>query len=194
MASVGSGQRILDLACGTGGVTKLIAERLFGAKDSVIIALDHSASALRQAVEELSDVGDIAIQFVQSQVEQASQSVKDSVDTVIFCNAIHYVSNKDEILNEINNLLRVGGKLALNTSFFNGAHPPETQLFARKWMIKSLRTLRKEYDLTPRRAVKLLLVSRTLADLEESKNVRKKDVDEASEIMGLSDLYFKDII
>lgn len=52
----------------------------------------------------------------------------------------------------------------------------------------------KEHDLTPRRMVKLLLVSRTLADLEESKNVRKKDVDEASEIMGLSDLYFKDII
>ena len=67
MVDVGSGQRILDLACGTGGVTRLIAERLVGAKDSVVIALDHSTSALKQAVEELSDVGDTAIQFVQSQ-------------------------------------------------------------------------------------------------------------------------------
>ena len=52
----------------------------------------------------------------------------------------------------------------------------------------------KKYDLSPRRAVKLLLVSRTLADLEKSRSVRKKDVDEATEIMGLGDFYFKDLI
>ena len=52
----------------------------------------------------------------------------------------------------------------------------------------------KKYALSPRRAVKLLLVSRTLADLEEARSVRIKDVDEASEIMGLGDFYFKDFI
>jgi len=59
---------------------------------------------------------------------------------------------------------------------------------------KYIKDIRKEYDLTPRRAVKLLLVSRTLADLEKSRSVRKKDVDEAKEIMGLGDFYFKDLI
>ena len=32
MADVGSEQRIVDLACGTGGVTQLILERLIGAR------------------------------------------------------------------------------------------------------------------------------------------------------------------
>ena len=45
MADVTPGQRIVDLACGTGGVTQLILERLRGARDSVVIAVDNSATA-----------------------------------------------------------------------------------------------------------------------------------------------------
>jgi magnesium chelatase family protein len=59
---------------------------------------------------------------------------------------------------------------------------------------KHIKNMSKKYDLSPRRAVKLLLVSRTLADLDEARSVRIKDVDEASEVMGLGDFYFKDLI
>jgi len=155
LAEISNEKRVVDLACGTGMVTRQIADTLKDAKNSVIIAMDHSQDMLKIASEELKDISSTAIEFVESKVEQISEGIKDQVDAIFFCNAIHYVSNKDEILNEINNLLRVGGKLALNTSFFNGAHPPETELFARKWMIKSLRTLRKEYDLKPKRSEKV---------------------------------------
>ena len=155
MAGVGSGQRIVDLACGNGGVTKLIVERLRGARDSMIIGIDHSSEMLRLAMEELKDARDAAVQFVQSQVEHVSEAVKDSVDTVFFCNAIHYIPNKDELLAEISKLLRPGGKFAFNTSFFEGAHPPETMLFARKWMMRSARILRREYGLSPDRSAKV---------------------------------------
>ena len=80
--------------------------------------IDHSSEMLKIAVEELKDRRDAAVQFVQSQVEHISESVKDSVDTVIFCNAIHYVPNKEELLSEICKTLKPGGKLAFNTSFF----------------------------------------------------------------------------
>ena len=50
MAELDSGQRIVDLACGTGGVTKLILDHLRDARDFVVIAVDHSASALKQAM------------------------------------------------------------------------------------------------------------------------------------------------
>ena len=98
MAEPGSGQRIVDLACGTGGVTKLILEHVRGARNSVVIAMDHSAGALKQAMDELKSHKDTAVQFVQSQVEQMSDSLKERADTVIFCNAIHYIPDKDALL------------------------------------------------------------------------------------------------
>ena len=111
MVEVGSGQCIIDLACGTGGVTRIIAGRLKGARDSVIIGIDHSASALKQAIEDLRDVRDAAVQFVQSSVENISGTVKGSADAVIFCNAIHYVPDKGALLNEIANTLKPGVSL-----------------------------------------------------------------------------------
>ena len=149
MAEVGSGQRIVDLACGTGGVTQLISERLRGARDSVIIAIDHSATALKQAMENLKDVRDAAIDYVQSRVELVSEASKESADTVFFCNAIHYIQDKDSLLVEISKTLKPGGKFAFNTSFFEGGQPPESQAFYRSWMLKASRVLRREYGLSP---------------------------------------------
>jgi len=155
MADLHSGQRIIDLACGTGGVTRLIVERLKGARHSVVIGIDHSSIALKQAMEDLKDVRDSALEFIQSQVEQVSETVTESVDTVFFCNAIHYIRDKDVLLANISSTLKPGGKLVFNTSFFDGAHPPETILFARKWMMRASRILRNEYGLTPDKSEKV---------------------------------------
>ncbi|MBM3934820.1 MAG: methyltransferase domain-containing protein [SAR202 cluster bacterium] len=155
MAGLGSGQRIVDLACGTGGVTRLIADTLRDARNSVIIGIDHSSAALKQAMEDLKDVRNSAVQFVQSQVENLSIAVKDSVDAVIFCNAIHYIPEKDALLTEISKTLKPGGKLAFNTTFFEGAHPPETHVYYRKWMLKATRFLKQEYGLMPSKSDKV---------------------------------------
>ena len=154
MAGVGSDQRILDLACGTGSVTQLILQRLRGARDSVIIAMDHSATALKQAMEDLKDARAAAVQFVHSRVDQVSESVKESVDTIFYCNAIHYVSDKDALILEVSKTLKPGGKFAFNTSFFEGGQPPESLVFYRKWMLKASRILRRKYGLTPDRSTK----------------------------------------
>ena len=148
MVGVGSEQRIVDLACGTGGVTQLILDRLRGARDSAIIAIDQSASALKQAMDELIGARDAAVDFVQSRVEQVSETVKESADTVFFCNAIHYIPDKDALVAEISKTLKPGGKFAFNTSFFEGGQLPETLGFYRKWMFKSARNLRRAYGLS----------------------------------------------
>ena len=155
MADVRSGQRIVDLACGTGGVTKLILERLRDARESVVIAVDHSSSALKQAMEELNGRKNAAIQFVQSQVEQLSDSLKETVDTIVFCNAIHYIPDKDALVADISKSLKPGGKFAFNTSFFEGSHPPETLVYYRKWMFKAIRNLKREHGLMPVRGEKV---------------------------------------
>ena len=95
MADVGSDRRVVDLACGAGGVTRLILQRINRTKDTVVIALDHSSLALRTAMEDLKDISNNAVKFVQLGVENVSEAVKDSVDTIVFCNAIHYVPDKD---------------------------------------------------------------------------------------------------
>ncbi len=155
LAEISPGQRIVDLACGTGAVTRLILNRLRGARDSVVIGIDHSTTALRQAFEDLGNARDATVQFIQGGIERLSEMVKESVDTVIFCNAIHYIQDKGALLSEVSKTLRPGGVFVFNTSFFEGGHPPESEQFYRRWMFKALRLLKSEYGLAPTKREKV---------------------------------------
>lgn len=146
-------RKIIDLGCGTGAVTKLILDRITDVKDTVIYAVDHSASALRAAVNEIGDRKEGAVRFVHAEVQQLATSVNDQVDAVVYCNSIHYVPDKASLLRQIRERLNPGGILAFNTSFFEGAHPPETHDFYRRWMMRSLRTLRREYGMSPNKNI-----------------------------------------
>ncbi len=152
MVNLGPDQRIVDLACGSGSVTSQIVQRMRNARDTVIIAIDHSATALRDAMEDLCDARDSAVEFVQSRVEQLSETLGEPVDTVVYCNAIHYVEDKDALIKEVAKVVKPGGTFAFNTSFYNGGNPPETQQFYRKWMLKAARNLRRDHGLSPVRS------------------------------------------
>ena len=186
LAEVKDGERIVDLACGTGLVTQRIMANLRGARDTVIIGVDHSAAALKQAVEELKDVRDSAVGFVQSQVEQVADAIKEKVDTVFFCNAIHYVPDKGGLLDSIASTIKPGGKLVFNTSFYDGPIEEGTQLFYRKWMFKAYRILRREHGLSIKRLDKV--ESRKQLTAEEYKTlveghgfrISKQEVDRVS--------------
>ncbi|SVB76989.1 uncharacterized protein METZ01_LOCUS229843, partial [marine metagenome] len=52
LLDIGDKQKIVDLACGTGGVTRLLFDRLKNARDAVVIGIDHSSIAIKQAIEE----------------------------------------------------------------------------------------------------------------------------------------------
>ena len=144
------GQKIVELACGTGAVTRLLVEKLRGARDSLLIGIDSSATSLREAVEQLSSVRDVALEFIHGRAEALSEMVKERVDGVIFCNGIHYVEDKDHLLSQIAATLKPGGTFAFNTSFFQGAQLPETEQFYRRWMFKAIRTLRARYGMMPK--------------------------------------------
>lgn len=149
IANIGEQQRIVDLGCGTGGVTRLILDRLAAARQSWIYAIDHSAAAIRQAISELGDRRDAVIKFIQGDASTIREKIDDGVDAVVYCNAIHYVPDKERLLQQISDSLRPGGIFAFNSSFFRGSHPPESEDFYRRWMMKSLRILRREYNLKP---------------------------------------------
>ena len=149
------GQKVVDLACGTGGVTRIISERLRGAKESLVIGVDFSASALKQARSDFENAKASMVEFIHGRGEQLSQLVRDSMDAVVFCNAIHMVTDKARLAGEVFQTLGSGGVFAFNTSFFEGGHPPDTEQFYRRWMMKSLRILRSEYGLSPNKAEKV---------------------------------------
>jgi ubiquinone/menaquinone biosynthesis C-methylase UbiE len=150
-AQLGGASRVVDVACGSGLVTELILERVSRAREALVVALDMSAAALRDARERVAGAAGVAIEFVQGKAEELREVVRGQVDSVVFCNGIHYVEDKRSVFHQIHDTLRPGGTFAFNTAFFEGAELPETLPFYRRWMIKSLRLLRARYDLSPDR-------------------------------------------
>jgi ubiquinone/menaquinone biosynthesis C-methylase UbiE len=149
LADIRPGQRIVELACGTGAVTRLLLDKIRGAREGIIIAIDSSATSLREAMDGLGNVRDVALEFIHGQVEALSDTVKERVDGIVFCNGIHYVEDKDNLLGQVSKTLKPGGTFSFNTSFFHGAHPLETEQFYRRWMFKAIRILKSRYNVMP---------------------------------------------
>jgi ubiquinone/menaquinone biosynthesis C-methylase UbiE len=148
-ANLERGMTVVDVACGSGAITELILERIRGACDAMVIGVDMSATALREAADKVAGVRDAVVQFVQMRAEEMSKSIRRAVDAVVFCNGIHYIEDKRGLLAEVYRTLRPGGVFAFNTGFFDGALPPETMKYYRRWMLKALRKLKREYNLKP---------------------------------------------
>jgi ubiquinone/menaquinone biosynthesis C-methylase UbiE len=141
------GMTVVDVACGSGAITQLILEKIRGAREAMVIGVDMSATAIREASEKVAGVTDAVVEFVQARAEEMSVKVRRAVDAVIFCNGIHYIEDKGELLAEVKKTLRPGGVFAFNTGFFDGALPDETIAYYKRWMLKSLRKLKKEHNL-----------------------------------------------
>lgn len=147
LAEVGRQQKIVDLGCGTGGITKLILERIQSAKNTVIYAVDHSTTALKTAADEIGDRREVAVNYVHSEVQNLTEAVKEKVDAIVYCNSIHYVPDKTALVGQIKEKLQPNGIFAFNTSFFDGSHPEDSLIFFRKWMMRSLRILKREHGM-----------------------------------------------
>lgn len=148
-AELKRGMTVVDVACGSGAITELILEKIRGAREAMVIGVDMSTTALRDAADKVAGARDAVVEFVQSRAEEMSASIKRAVDAVVFCNGIHYIEDKHGLLEEVHRTLKPGGVFAFNTGFFDGAIPPETLTYYRRWMMKALRRLKREYNLKP---------------------------------------------
>lgn len=148
------GQRVVDLGAGTGAVTRLLAEQVASSPAAEVIAVEPSESAIEVARRNLENLSGAVVRFVQGGAEKLSQLVKRPVDAIFFCNAIHLVHEKERVLREIKQTLGKDGTFSFNTSFYQGAEPPEAEQFYRRWMMKALRVLKSQYGLMPEHAAK----------------------------------------
>ena len=140
-------RRALDLACGTGAVTQLLVEGLRRMRQPAeVIAVDPSESALEKARRLVGS----AAAFVRG-TAQAFSTVATGLDVILFCNAIHLLPDKDEVLDQASKALNPDGVLGFNTSFYEGCYAPGTERFYRLWMLRALQLLKQEHGIRPDR-------------------------------------------
>ena len=97
----------------------------------------------------------MVVNYVHSEAQNLTDAVKDRVDAIVYCNSIHYVPDKAKLVKQIKEKLVPQGIFAFNTSFFEGAHPEDSHEFFRKWMMRSLRILKREHSLSPKKSAKV---------------------------------------
>jgi ubiquinone/menaquinone biosynthesis C-methylase UbiE len=135
---------IVDMACGTGVITRLIAEEMVRLeRPGRILCVDPSAEALRLAQKSMEEVGVMA-DFIQGEVDGLS-SIVQNADAAFFCNAIHLVSDKLSAFRQMKAILAPGGVFACNSAFFDGTNAEGTERFARLWIRRTVGWLRREH-------------------------------------------------
>ncbi len=135
---------IVDMACGTGAVTRLIAEEMVCQGQRVhLIGVDPSAEALRRAEKGMEQM-DVQADFIQGDSADLP-GIAGNADAVFFCNAIHLVADKLAAFQEVASILAPGGIFACNSAFYEGTYVEGTERFYQSWTFKAVRWLRKEY-------------------------------------------------
>jgi len=135
---------IVDMACGTGAVTRLIAEELARrGHQARILAVDPSADALRRAQKSLEGLG-VQADFFQGEAGDLPRLVHDA-DAVFFCNAIHLIADKRATFRQMAAILAPGGIFACNSAFYTGANVESTLRFSRLWIRRAVQWLRKAH-------------------------------------------------
>ena len=136
---------IVDLSCGTGAMTAMVVEALLRrGLEATILGVDPSSDALARAESRVAGMG-MRVRFVQGDAADLAGTVPGAVDAVFFGNAIHLVSDKDEVLRQIAGVLAPGGVFAFNSAFFDGTYAPGSERFYRLWTVRAMRWLRREH-------------------------------------------------
>jgi ubiquinone/menaquinone biosynthesis C-methylase UbiE len=142
----GSGQAltVLDMGCGTGLITALVAEVLAEqGRTATVIAVDPDECSVAVARERAGDLG-MPVRFVCGSPSDLSR-IASNIDVAFFCNAIHLVADKKAAVAQIAATLSPQGVLACNTSFFHGTYVEGTERFYRLWTRKALAWLKREH-------------------------------------------------
>ncbi|HEU0003799.1 MAG TPA: class I SAM-dependent methyltransferase [Ktedonobacteraceae bacterium] len=135
---------VVDMACGTGAVTRLIAQEMKRQRRQVrIIGVDPSAEALRRARKGMESIGAKA-EFIQGEAEDLPRIVQNA-DAAFFCNAIHLLPDKLAAFRLMASILAPDGVFACNSGFYDGTYVEGTERFYRLWTSRAVRWLRKEH-------------------------------------------------
>lgn len=100
--------RVVELGCGPGGLTKRIVKRL--GSSGVVVAIDASASLLEQAKQALTGSGPGRAEFLQADVSKPGAWL-DNADVVIGRAVLHHVPMVEYLLGRLRAILRPGTRI-----------------------------------------------------------------------------------
>ncbi len=139
---------IVDMACGTGAISRLIAEEMAHHQllaTTCIIGVDPSAEALRLASKSMqAEYPEAQTKFLQGDVSDLPRIVENA-DAAFFCNAIHLVPDKQDAFRHMAEILAPNGIFACNSAFYQGTYVEGTERFYRLWTRRAVGWLKKEY-------------------------------------------------
>jgi len=156
----GKALTIVDMACGTGAVSRLIAEevaRLNATTPLQLIGVDPAAEAVRLAEKSMRETHPtVQAKFYQGDVSALPRLIQN-VDAAFFCNAIHLVPDKLDAFEKMAQILASNGIFACNSAFYQGTYVEGTERFYRLWTRRAVGLLRKEHpDVRPSREEKAM--------------------------------------
>jgi len=106
-AAVAPGDRVLDLACGTGDLLARMARDTPGA---ALAGIDLTGEMVRRARQKLAAVP-------EAQIEEADAHDlpfgDEAFDIVVCASTLHYFTHPDQVLGEARRVLRPGGRLVV---------------------------------------------------------------------------------
>jgi SAM-dependent methyltransferase len=133
----GGGQvRMLDIAANSGLITNLAFGRGKALGLEVTSTLfDFDPQAVRMARQEVNANGaTLAI------ADATHLPFRPGFDLAVFANSLHLLDEaaKVQALQEVHRVLKPGGVLAFNTTFYDGAYPEESKPFYSRWIRRSV--------------------------------------------------------
>ena len=108
LGCIDPGSVVLDLGCGA-GTDLLIAAQMTG-PDGRVIGVDMTTSMLERAQASAREMGIANVELHESLIESLPLA-DDSVDVVISNGVIDLVPDKDAVFDEIDRVLRPGGRV-----------------------------------------------------------------------------------
>jgi trans-aconitate 2-methyltransferase len=98
-------ETVLDAGCGTGRVTRLVAERVPRGR---VIGVDGSAAMVREAGERLAD---LAPRVTVRRSDLLELEVEEPVDLVVSTATFHWILDHPALFGRLHGALRPGGRL-----------------------------------------------------------------------------------
>jgi SAM-dependent methyltransferase len=116
-AGIASGSRVLELGCGSGEVTKLIASRI--GPGGEVVAVDRDESQVAAAAQQLRNHGHDNVRHVVSDIESFEPT--GAFDAVVGRYVLIYVASPESVLRKAAKWLRPGGCMAfIEMDLFRG--------------------------------------------------------------------------